>query len=304
MQRVLEHIDKGIKRNAQGDACRLFHGRGHCYPGLSYINVDWFSPILLITLYQQPEDSEWQALVEQLESNRGGIDTALVQRRYQKGAPIEVLWGEFPSSAFAQESGLKFCLSFGQKQNFGFFLDMSPGRLWLRERADNKRVLNLFAYTCSFSVFAIEGGAHSVVNVDMSGAALKVGRENHRLNGHDDRLKRDIEFLPYNLFRSWGKVKRKGPYDLIVIDPPSRQAGSFVATQDYAKVIRRLPELLSEQGEVLACLNAPELGEEFLTHLIGEYCPQLELVSRLENRKDFPEQTPSKSLKMLHYRFT
>lgn len=302
MQLVLEHIDNGIKENRDSDARRLFHGRGHCYSGLSYINVDWFTPVLFITLYQEPEVSEWEGFVAKLKSNQLGIEAAIVQRRYIKGAPIETLWGEASPSAFAQECGLSFCLSFGQKQNFGFFLDMSPGRSWLRERSEGKRILNLFAYTCSFSVCAIEGGAHSVVNVDMSGAALSVGRENHRLNGHNDRLKRDIDFLPHNLFRSWGKVKRKGPYDLVVIDPPSRQAGSFIASKDYAKVISRLPELLSEQGEVLACLNAPELGEDFLINLFDEHCPQMELVCRLNNRSDFPDKNSSKNLKMMHYR--
>lgn len=302
MQLVLEHIDSGIKQNRRGDACRLFHGRGHCYPGLSYINVDWFAPVLFITLYQEPEIPEWDNFVAKLQSSQLDIEVAMVQRRYLKGAPLEALWGEVLPSVMAQENGLKFCLNFGQKQNFGFFLDMSPGRAWLRERSMNKRVLNLFAYTCSFSVYAIEGGAHSVVNVDMSGAALSVGRNNHRLNGHDNQLKRDVEFLPYNLFRSWGKVKRKGPYDLIVVDPPSRQAGSFMASKDYARVIRRLPELLSEQGEVLACLNAPELGEDFLINLFNEHCPQMELVCRLGNRSDFPEKDTSKNLKMLHYR--
>jgi len=302
MQLVLEHINAGIKRNTNKDACRLFHGRGHCYPGLSYINVDWFMPVLFITLYQEPEVFEWNSFVKKLELSQLDIDVVLVQRRYIKGAPIDSLCGKLPSSVVAQEGGLEFCLSFGQKQNVGFFLDMSPGREWLRGRSTNKRVLNLFAYTCSFSVYAIDGGAHSVVNVDMSGAALNIGRENHRLNGHGDRLKRDIEFLPYNLFRSWGKVKRKGPYDLVVIDPPSRQAGSFIASKDYVRVIRQLPNLLSEQGEALACLNAPELSDEFLISLFEEHCPQLSLVSRLENRSDFPEEDASKNLKMLHYR--
>ncbi len=237
-----------------------------------------------------------------LQGLRDRVAVALVQRRHQRGAPTECLWGELPASLYAREQGLRFELAFGDKQNFGFFLDMAPGRQWLRQRCAGKRVLNLFAYTCSFSVAAIAGGARAVVNVDMSKAALAVGRDNHRCNGHEQQLRRDIQFLGYDIFRSWKRITQKGPYELVVIDPPSRQKGSFVADKDYARVIRRLPQLLAEGGEALICLNAPELGEDFLKQLVAQECPALVFQQRLANRSDFPEQDAQRSLKMLHYR--
>jgi 23S rRNA (cytosine1962-C5)-methyltransferase len=300
MQVVFDAINEGLQSPGP-EARRFFHGRGHCYEGLAFINVDWFPPVLLITLYEQPDNQPWQVFLEQLKSLQPQLECAIVQHRYQPGAPITPLWGGLPDKHNAVENDLLFALQFGGKQNFGFFLDMAPGRAWLKEHAQAKKVLNLFAYTCAFSVAAIAGGAHSVVNVDMSGAALNVGRLNHRLNGHQQRLKRDVDFMPYNLFRSWGKVLRKGPYDIVVIDPPSRQKGSFMADKDYARVVRRLPELLTEQGQVLACLNAPELSESFLLDLFAEYCPQLVFVTRLENRSDMPEKYPQRSLKMLRF---
>ena len=59
---------------------------------------------------------------------------------------------------------------------------MKPGRDWLLQNAAGKRVLNLFAYTCSLSVAAIHGGAEEVINLDMASAALATGRKNHQLN--------------------------------------------------------------------------------------------------------------------------
>ncbi|ARN75894.1 class I SAM-dependent methyltransferase [Oceanicoccus sagamiensis] len=300
MKRIIAAIEQGLSEE-NNDARRFFHGRGQCYEGLGFINVDWFAPVLLITLYQEPDAVDWHAFTDNLTVFQSDMDAVLVQRRYIRGAPLETLWGDIPQQAQALEQGLRYSLSFGGKQNVGFFLDMLPGREWLKQRATGKKVLNLFSYTCAFSVVAIAENAHSVVNLDMSSAALNVGRSNHRLNQHDDRLKRDIQFLSHDLFRSWKKVISKGPYDIVIIDPPSRQKGSFIATSDYIKVVRRLLSLMPKGGDILACLNAPELDEQFLLDLFTEACPEASFVERLEARKDFPEADSRRNLKMLHY---
>ena len=195
--------------------------------------------------------------------------------------------------------GLRFQLDLGTKQNVGLFLDMRYGRRWVRERAHGKRVLNLFAYTCGFSVAALAGGAEQVVNLDMAKAALNRGRDNHRLNGHD--LNRVI-FLGHELFKSWGNVRRLGPYDLVIIDPPSFQKGSFVLTQDYRKILRRLPELLNAGGSVLACLNDPALGPEFLLRSMAEEAPGLRFEQRLDNPPEFADIDADSGLKALVFR--
>src|SRR5690606_30752501 len=160
-------------------------------------------------------------------------------------------------------------------------------------------VLNLFAYTCGFSVAAIAGGAEHVVNLDMARAALSRGRENHRLNGHD--LGR-VSFLGHELTKSWGKVKKGGPYDLVIIDPPSFQKGSFALTKDYQKILRRLPELLSEQGSVLACVNDPDIGPDFLIAGMADEAPELRFERRLENPPEFADIDPDSGLKALVFR--
>lgn len=302
MKVVAEKIIEGLSDTTNDDTRRLFHGRGGVYPSLNHINADWFKPVLLITLYQEPDDDDWLWLIDQLSEYQQTIHCLLVQRRYMRGAPLECLWGSVPEEMVAKEQGLQFALSFGGKQNVGFFLDMKPGRRWTREIAKGKRVLNLFSYTCAFSVAAIAGGAKTVMNVDMSKAALEVGRRNHQLNGQRDKLQRDIQFLPYNLFRSWKRIINKGPYDIVIIDPPSRQKGSFVAEQDYGKVIKKLTSLMPEGGDILACLNAPTLAEEFLHHQLIEHCPEAEFVKRLDNAEEFPELDSNRNLKMLHYR--
>jgi 23S rRNA (cytosine1962-C5)-methyltransferase len=176
---------------------------------------------------------------------------------------------------------------------------MEPGRQWIEQHAANKRVLNLFAYTCAFSVIAIGAGAEKVVNVDMSSAALNLGRANHQLNG---LAKNKSEFVAENILKSWSRVKKPGPYDVVIIDPPSYQKGSFVAEKDYGKVIRRLPELMPDGGLVLACLNAPELSEGFLKQQFIEQCPQAIFIERLRPHPDFPDVDPEQQLKLLVYK--
>src|SRR5690606_8886302 len=152
--------------------------------------------------------------------------------------------------------------------------------------AEGKRVLNLFAYTCGFSVAAIAGGARHVVNLDMSRAALSRGRDNHRLNGHDLG---QVSFLGHDLFKSWAKVIHNGPYDLVIIDPPTFQKGSFLLTKDYQRVLRRLPELLTSHGTVLACSNDPATGPDFLIESVTREAPELVFEQRLENPPEFPD---------------
>ncbi len=159
------------------------------------------------------------------------------------------------------------------------------------------KVLNLFAYTCAFSVVALQAGAKQVVNVDMSHGAMAIGQQNHALND----LTTGASFLMHDIFKTWGKITRSGPYDLVIVDPPSYQKGSFVATKDYARLIRRLPELLAPGGHALLCLNAPELGVDFLQEQMQALAPELNFVQRVANPVVFADVSPERSLKVLDY---
>jgi 23S rRNA (cytosine1962-C5)-methyltransferase len=284
------------------DSKRLFHGRGQCYPGLEHVTADLYDPVVLITLFKASSE-EWEAqLADALRQFDWlpRIEAVVLQRRYLKGAPAEVIVGELPEQLFALRGEARYTIKLGSRQNTGFFLDMEPGRQWLEARCEGKRVLNLFSYTCAFSVVAQMAGALSVVNVDMSKGALAQGRENHRLNN----LPLDeIRFLGENIMKSWGRVKRPGPYDVAIIDPPSYQPGSFVAAKDYGKILRRIPDLLVSGGDALVCLNAPELGVEFIQALMAKECPDCTLVERLEPSPDFPDVNPDQQLKLFHFKY-
>ncbi|WP_318460347.1 class I SAM-dependent methyltransferase [Photobacterium leiognathi] len=282
---------------------RLFHGRGRCWQGLEQITVDWLQGQVLVSLFKEPSPeflAELTTLLNKMtetaEWQNNGATSLLLQHRDRLGSPMDVIWGETSEYQDVIESGLVYKLDLGRKQNNGLFLDMRFGRDWVREQAEGKRVLNLFAYTCGFSVAAIAGGAEHVVNLDMAKAALNRGRDNHHLNKHD--LKK-VSFLGHELFKSWGKVRKYGPYDLIIIDPPSFQKGSFALTKDYQKILRRLPELLTENGTVLACVNDPSITSDFLIEGMAAEAPELVFEKRLDNPPEFKDIEPEGGLKAL-----
>ncbi|PAV48918.1 methyltransferase [Pseudomonas sp. HAR-UPW-AIA-41] len=300
-----QHLSQALA-SPPGETRRLFHGRGRLWPGLEQITVDWLQGIVLVALFREPESADLTALRQMLLEltqtpvwQASSAHTLLLQHRYRQQDSAEWLLGEAVEHWQITENGLRYLLDLGSKQNSGLFLDMRLGRQWVQANASGLRVLNLFAYTCAFSVAALAGGASRVVNLDMARAALSRGRDNHRLNQQD--LSR-VSFLGHDLFKSWGKLRKDGPFDLIIIDPPTFQKGSFALTQDYQKILRRLPELLSPGGSVLACVNDPDIGPDFLIDGMAHEAPGLRFIERLNNPPEFADIHPDSALKVLLFR--
>lgn len=287
------------------DAQRVFHGRGGVYPGCEQWALDAFPPVFVLTSFQPATEDELATVGEALAVRWQQLapDQTLnwvYQCRHESRPETRLMAGSVPEPHAVMEQGARFRVHLLKGQNHGLFLDMMEGRRWVRAYVAARahlRVLNLFAYTCAFSVVALQAGAKLVVNVDMSQGAMTVGQQNHQLNG----ITSGASFLTHDIFSTWGKINRGGPYDLIVVDPPSYQKGSFVATKDYARLMRRLPDLLMPGGHVLLCLNAPELGVAFLQDLMRELAPDLRFVERVANPAAFADMSADRSLKVLVY---
>lgn len=295
-----------------GDARRIFHGRGGRYPGCEHWVLDAFPPVWVLTSFKSVNEEDLATIGAALQARWHQISEAgsplswVYQCRAAGAAETRLLAGAVPEPHEVTEHGLRFLVHVLKGQNHGLFLDMAAGRRWVHDcvtqwhasKGTRPKVLNLFAYTCAFSLVALNAGAEQVLNMDMSKGALEIGRQNHRLNG----LSAGASFLPHDIFSSWGKLTRGGPYDLIIVDPPSYQKGSFVATKDYARLMRRLPSLLSPEGYALLCLNAPELGVEFLVEGMRENAPDLAFVERLANPPVFADKDEERALKVMVFR--
>ena len=302
------------------DTCRIFHGRGGLYAGCEQWTLDVYPPVFVLTSFATTTDEQlatvgaalqarWQQIAppDQAQSLNWVFQQRGQAARPQARSDTLLMAGNVPDPHIVTEGPALFLVRVLRGQNHGLFLDMAEGRRWVRDfAADFKqregrgaRVLNLFAYTCAFSVAALQGGAAHVTNLDMARGALATGQQNHQLNG---LAPQGASFLAHDLFNSWGKVTRGGPYDLVIADPPSYQKGSFVATKDYARLLRRLPDLLAPGGRALLCLNAPELPWAWLREQVDEHAPGLQLIERLAHPPAFADVDADRALKVGAYR--
>src|SRR5256884_275046 len=135
------------------------------------------------------------------------------------------------------EHRLKFGVDFGAGYSVGLFIDQRENRKFVRQLKP-KRILNCFAYTCSFSVAAASASAQTV-NVDLSKKSLERGRRNFELNvlsteGH--------KFIADDVRPVLQRLARRGEkFDMIILDPPtfSRTKGgaAFHVERDFEDVI-------------------------------------------------------------------
>ncbi len=262
--------------------------------GLESLSVDWFSPVLVLTLFAPWPDDTLCELEAALRQRVAACEAILLQRRYVSPARFELRSGTLPDPFVARRGELQFALNTAQ-QNIGYFLDIEPARVWLEQYAQGARVLNLFAYTCTFSVVAKAAGARSVLNMDLSSRSLQTGRQNHHLSQLDTE---EVHFFANDILKSWSRLRRKGPYDVLVVDPPSFQKGSFVATKDYPKVLRRLASLAAPDAKYLLCLNAPECTRDEFLEMIHASAPELQFERWLPAHSDFPDVEPQRALKL------
>lgn len=303
-QPLLEQVQSKLD-DGSADSRRLFHGRGRTCEGLEQVCVDRFYPALLVTFFGEHEGED--ALCEQLWKMVAplGYQGVAAQRRYLKGAPVDWPCGRPVAAPVARRGDLCFPLTF-ERQNVGFFLDIEPGRRWLEEQvrahADtgNLKLLNLFAFTCAFSVIARAAGDLEVINVDVNRGVLNRGRENHEFN----RLPmKGIKFLKFDVIREFNRFDRRGPFQLAVVDPPTRQKGRFDVGEHYGKLLQLLPECLADEAELLLVMNSPAYSEAYFRALIEKADSRYRVVARLPQNPDFPDRDPDAALKMLHISF-
>ncbi len=260
MHQVIDICAQKLRDDASGEARRLFHGRGHCFVGLEHVVVSWYPPYLHIALYAPVADAQVEALLGGLLEAVAGVQGVTVQQRDGRRTLTEVRFGQVPDEHLVRENGLSYWIQPKRNQNVGLFLDMGHVRQALAAGMSGARVLNLFAYTCAFSVSALAQGATQVVNNDMNRNVLHLGERNHLANQQDLRK---VRMVSHNVFKAWKKLRDYGPYDVLIVDPPTNQRGSFVAQKDYPQIMKQLVRLAAPGARLVLCLNSPFLDADF-----------------------------------------
>jgi len=143
-----------------------------------------------------------------------------------------VLRGTLPDCVEVVEHGLRFKVDVSAGQKTGFYLDQRDNRALTETLARDKDVLNCFCYTGGFSLYALRGGAKSVLSIDASGDALRIAAENLTRNGLDEAR---AEWLEADVFQALRKLRDQGrTFDLIILDPPK-----FAPTAAFAEKAAR-----------------------------------------------------------------
>ena len=145
-----------------------------------------------------------------------------------------------------QEYGLLFLINPFDYLDTGLFLDQRITRQWVKKDALNKRVLNLFAYTGSFSVYAAAGDAVKVTTVDMSNTYLQWAEKNMHLNGFKSSKKYD--YIREDIL-DWIPTVSPSSYDLIILDPPTfsnskKMLLTWDVQRDHVALINQIRSIL------------------------------------------------------------
>ncbi len=189
----------------------------------------------------------------------------LPRQNTERSAPV-LYTGDpgLPLTTVVTEANVRYCLDFAAGYSHGLFLDQRSNRARLATMRP-RRLLNTFAYTCSFSVVAALQGAETV-NLDLSKKSLDRGRENFVLNGLDPAAHR---FLAADVFGGLAKLAdRKERFDAIILDPPtfshSPQGHRWQVEQHLDDLINAALELAGPTCSLLLSTNCTKLDVAML----------------------------------------
>lgn len=262
LEKVYRHLVKQAKRI--GISCyRLYD---HDLPEFPFC-IEVYGQNIYIAEYKrrhgmsEDEHDEWLeksiSLVSTiLKSDKENIFLKLRQKKpgrlgqYQKTAQKRA---EF----IVQENGLRFIINLSDYLDTGLFLDHRITREKIRAEAKGKKVLNLFAYTGSFSVYAAAGEAMGVTTIDLSKTYLDWAQRNMELNGYSDSAK--YKYIQADVLQYLDAVSENS-YDLIILDPPtfsnSKRMDDILDIQrDHVKLINDCLRIVSPGGKIYFSTN-------------------------------------------------
>lgn len=198
--------------------------------------------------------------------------------------------GEAPGTVEVMERGVRFLVEPAARKDIGLFPDMRDNRAWLDPHWRDRDVLNLYAYTGAFSVFAARAGGRTVT-VDLSKPALARARENFALNGLDAG-----EVLEEDVFRVLDRFRRQERrFDRVILDPPGHSHGSdgsWSGEQDYARLVAAACRVVRPGGWLVAASNLGSVSRKefqgFLADGARKAGVTLQVVHEGSQAPDFP----------------
>ena len=257
LQKVYKHFSKLARR--QDVACYRFYD--HDLPEFPFA-IDWYNGVVHAAEYKRRhgmEDEEhvaWlqscrEILASVLEISQDNIFMKVRQRKAGRQGQYEK-FGEEKVERIVPEGGLNFIINLTDYLDTGLFLDHRITRGIVREESKDMRVLNLFCYTGSFSVYAAHGGARHVTSVDMSKTYINWAKRNMQYN----KLYKDTqhEFIHGDVLE-WLDYMPADYFDLIVCDPPTfsnskRMEDNFDVQRDHVMLLKKILKGCTDGGKI------------------------------------------------------
>lgn len=223
----------------------------------------------VLYLYERPyekseeEETLWLNAMAKAAADILGIDKSHIIKKsrghksHKEDEQYQKNDSQIAIEGLVQEQGQLFRVDLTSYLDTGLFFDHRPLRTTVRDTSSKKRVLNLFCYTGSFSVYAAQGNASYVESVDLSNTYLAWAKDNMKLNGFTDKKKYEFTRADCQVFLQEKAVAAKGGkladeelYDLIILDPPT--FSNSKATNDVLDINRDWPQLVKDCLNILA----------------------------------------------------
>ena len=260
---------------AHESAFRLFNGFTEGDPNLS---VDIYARTLVIHNYAD-DPTQNQSYIEHisnhLQTSLNWLRAGILKQRNgitQEDKRGALLFGDAPDTKI-NEHGVWYALDLAMNRDASFYLDTSLLRKWLIENMKGKSVLNTFAYTGSFGVAALAGGASRVVQVDHNHRFLDLARKSYALNGYS--INRN-DLLALDFFPAVSRFKTgKQTFDCVILDPPffsSTPKGKVDQEKESARLINKVRPLINDGGYLVAINNALYVSGKEYMQTLEELC--------------------------------
>jgi 23S rRNA (cytosine1962-C5)-methyltransferase len=251
------------------EAFRLFNG---FYEGFPDLVLDVYGSTLVVHDYaEQPDSAFIQEIANHIQTSLNWLRTGIVKTRNGKTQDEKngmLVFGEIPDRKI-KEHGIWHAIDLTINRDASFYLDTRELRKWLMENMSGKSVLNTFAYTGSFGVAALAGGAARVVQTDRNRQFLHLAKGSYSLNNLPIRKQ---DFLAQDFFPVIARFKSaKQSFDCVILDPPffsTTPRGKVDLINESGRLINKVRPLINDGGILVAINNAVFLsGQEYMQTL-------------------------------------
>ena len=267
--------------NPTTNCFRLFHGFDESFPPeIKGLTIDLYYPVILIQTSQQTESN---AELLSFLQNKFPINLPIIlkYRFYEDGKFLNkttVLNGSVASDPFlVKENERRFSVQLTEKLDTGLYLDTANVREWLFKNSSQKKILNLYSYTCSYGVAAMLGGAFDVIHVDSSRSALQTGKNNYEANSLVVNPRSFSHLLVADYLRF--ARKKKDSFDIIIIDPSPPPLVMRLVEEKiayYLGPIQKCIPCLKPNGYLLvSCHSFVDISPELFQDVIMKNCESL-----------------------------